>query len=86
MQQQAIIFTKDNASFIADSLIDFTAQELLDEYDHMFNPNRGIVLVKSVMDDGIAVLSHVVTTSMFFANAKPVHMLTDTYFTDVVQL
>jgi hypothetical protein len=87
MHQQAIIFTKDNASLITDNLIDYTdPYVLLAEYDHLFTMNRNLILVRSVMADGQAVLSYVVATSMFNANAKPVAPLTDTHFTDVVQL
>lgn len=84
--QQAIIFTKDNAQLIADQLTYYTAKDLLSDYDHMFTMNRNLVLVRDVMDDGTKLLSHVVATSMFFANAKPVSPLTDDTFTDVVQL
>lgn len=86
LTQQAIIFTKDNASLIADSLIEYTAQQLLDDYDHLFTMNRNLVLVRSLFDDGSAVLSHVVATSMFEANARPVSPLTHDSWTDVIQL
>lgn len=86
MLQQAIRFTKDNFSDIADTLIDFTDHDLLNEYGYMFNTNMNYVLVRSVFDDGIAVLSHVVTESMFYANAKTTAELNDTTFVDVVQL
>jgi hypothetical protein len=86
LTQLAIIFTKNNADLIAASLSDYTAQELLDEYDYMLKEFNNLVLVRSDFGDGASVLSHVVTTSMFYANAEPLTMLTDYHFTEVVQL
>jgi hypothetical protein len=86
MLQQAIIFTKDNFSDIADSLIDFTDHDLLNEYGYLFYKNEKHVLVRSVCENEIAVLSHVVTESMFYANARTTAELNDKTFVDVVQL
>jgi hypothetical protein len=86
MHQQAIIFMKDNASLIADQLIDYTnPEDLLNDYGYMLNPSNVIILVRSVFEDGVAVLSHVVTMSMFLANATA-SALSDTEFNDVTQL
>lgn len=85
MRQQAIIFTKDNASLIADLVDHTTPEELLEDYGYMLNPSTMIILVRSLFDDGVSVVSHVVTMSMFFANATA-STLSDTEFNDVTQL
>ena len=84
MLNQAIIFTQDNAQHIADQLKYYTAQELLDDYGYMFENNMTIVLVREFLD-GMPLLSHVVTESMFLANADTLNVLTDHTFTKVVQ-
>jgi len=84
-KQQAIIFTKDNANLIADSLSFYTAKDLLDDYGYMLKPGTVLILVRDVMDDGTKLVSHVVTMSMFLANAKA-ETLSDSDFNDVTQL
>jgi hypothetical protein len=86
MLQQAIIFTENNAALIADTLVDYTTPEaLLDDYGYMLLPGTTNVLVRSVFEDGTAVVSHVVRKSMFFANAYPAELLNDKTFVRVVQ-
>lgn len=85
-KQQAIIFTKDNAELIAKLTNLYTAKDLLDDYGYMFNEkNTSLVLVADVMDSGEVLVSHVVTHSMFNANATA-PLLTDVAFHDVTQL
>lgn len=86
MLNQAIIFTKDNVSTITDTLIDYTdPAELLAEYQWMLNKHGHLVLGKDVMLDGIAVLSYVITESMFRAN-QPDVKLNDQSFTTVYEI
>ena len=91
MRQQAIYFTRFNASRITDALIDYTdPADLLAEYSYMFDgypSDYKLVLVK-VMPLGTtqSVLSHVVRESMFHANATTTEPLTDEYFVEVIQL
>jgi len=86
MLNQAIIFTQDNAKLITDTLIDYTdPYVLLAEYEYMFEKNNKLVLAKDVMGDGQAVLSYVVTESMFRAN-NPAIELNDQTFTTVYEI
>jgi hypothetical protein len=86
LKQQAIIFTQDNISLIAEDLVDYTnPEDLLEDYGYMLQPGTTNVLVRSVFEDGTAVVSHVVRESMFYANATA-RLLTDTAFHDVTQL
>ena len=86
MLNQAIIFTQNNASLIADSLIDYTtAQDLLDAYDSMFANNTKLVLARDVLSDGQSVVSYVVTESMFRAN-NPDIQLSHLHFTTVYKI
>jgi hypothetical protein len=84
-KQEAIIFTKDNAELIAGQLAYTTAQDLLDDHDYLFQPGTVLVLVRDVFDDGLTLLSHVVTMSMFLANATASE-LSDSTFNSVTQL
>lgn len=86
IQQQAIRLTKDNVSVISDSISDFTAQDLLDEYGYMLDNNINVILVRAFTETGVAVLSHVVSESMFYANARPVAELDDKTYVYVEQL
>lgn len=86
LTQQAIIFTKDNASLIAD-LVDYTtSEELLNDYGYMLQPGTTNVLVRSVFEDGTVIVSHVVRQSMFYANAMTTEELGDQKFVKVTQL
>lgn len=82
MKQEAIIFTRDNADTIAARLIEYTAEELIDEYKWMLKDNPALVLARDVLDDGVGVLSYVVTRDMFERN-NPGIQLTAGHFTHV---
>ncbi len=83
--QEAIKLTKDNVSVAAERLIDYTAQDLLDEYNYMLTQFPYVVLGIDVMDD-VAMLSYVVTQSSFDANARTINELNDQTYETVVQL
>jgi hypothetical protein len=87
MLNAAIVFTRENASIIADSLIEYTAQELLDEYDYMLsNPDiKTVVLGRNTMSDGISMVSYVVTGRSFREN-NPGIELNDHTFTTVYEI
>jgi hypothetical protein len=86
MIQQAIYFTQDNASAISATLIDYTdPTELIDDHKHLFRKDEKLVVVKSVMPNGLAVLSHVIPESMFWANAHATDLNENT-FVNVSQL
>jgi hypothetical protein len=85
IQQQAILFTKNNADLIADQLSYTTAQDLLDEYEALLDKFETLVLVRDMLDNGVTPLSHVVTISMFYANATATR-LAENYFEYVTQL
>lgn len=76
MQQLAIAFNKNNADIVAAGLDDFSASELLEEYDWMLNTHTNLVLCKNVLDDGYSLLSYVVTVDMFEKNAGTIHAVT----------
>lgn len=83
--QFAIKLTKDNAAYAAADLIDFTAQDLLDECNYMLNASINVVFVKAVID-GVSTYSHIVSESMFYANAKTENELNENTFELVTQL
>lgn len=85
MQQEAIRFTRDNASDIAE-MIDYTAQELLDEYKHLLDSNMNLVLARDILTSESVFLSYVVSESVFYANARTESPLNDTTFVKVIQL
>lgn len=85
MLQEAIIFTKDNAEFITNTLIDYTDPAvLLAEYEYMFAKNTTLVLAKDTMRDGQSCLSYVLSMSYFRAN-NPDIQLNDQTFTKVYE-
>jgi hypothetical protein len=84
MHKQAIIVTKDNVSNIADTLSDYSAQDILDEIIAPLTQEKTVVLVKHVFDGGVAVVSHIVFESMFYANMKTLAPLNDKTFVDAV--
>lgn len=86
IQQQAIIVTRDNVNDLADSLIDYSAQNILDEAEPLWNNHHVPILVREVVEPGVHVVSHIVSLSMFLANAKPADTLSDSTFVTVVQL
>lgn len=84
MLQQAIIVHVGNASEIAESLLDYSAQDILDELAYSLRRDRA-VLVREYFD-GLYVVSHIVTEDMFHANATTAVLLNDQIFTRVIQL
>ena len=83
MHKQAIIVTKDNLSIIADSLVDYSAEDILAETIAPLNQGKTVVLVKHIIGD-VAVVSHIVFESMFYANMKTLAPLNDQTFVDAV--
>lgn len=83
MQQHAIIFNKDNAEVVADSLTIESASDLLEEHGWYLDKWTNLVLCKDVLEDGFAATSYVVTYSMFEANTMPVANLNDKTYTFV---
>jgi hypothetical protein len=82
MLQQAIVFTKENASAIAETLIEYpTAQDLLADYEYMFNKDMPLVLGRDTMSDGVSVLSYVITESYFRANNPDIQLNDHTFVT-----
>ena len=86
MLQQAIRFTQDNLSDIADTLIEYTPETLENDYAYLLSNNFKYVLVREEVYPGEFLLSHVVTESMFYANATTTDPLNDKNFVQVVQL
>lgn len=83
MQQLAIAFNKNNADIVAASLDDYSASELLEEYEWMLNTHANLVLAKDVLDSGFSCISYVVTTDMFEKNAPTAIELNDQTYTPV---
>lgn len=82
MNQEAILFNRNNAHLVAANLNDYTADELLEEYDWMFTMHTQLVLVRDVQADGFSSVSCVVTEDMFQTNApKPTPTLNAETFT-----
>ncbi len=84
MLQQAIIVHVNNASEIAESLLDYSAQDILDELAYSLRRDRAVLVRESF--DGLYVVSHIVTEDMFYANATTAVPLSDQIFTRVTQL
>jgi hypothetical protein len=84
--QQAIRVTRDNVSAIADSLIDYSAQDILDDCNYMLERSINVILVRFIHEPGVHTVSHIVSESMFYANARPVAELNDQTFVTVEQL
>lgn len=82
MKQEAILFTASNAALIATQLNDYTAQELLEEYDDWMLTHHEVVLARDVLSTGFASISYVVTRDMFERN-NPGITLNATTFTHV---
>jgi hypothetical protein len=83
MHKQAIIVTKDNVSDIAATLVDYSAEDILAEAHLPLNQGKIVVLVKHIIGD-VAVVSHIVFESMFYANMTPLAPLNDKTFVDAV--
>lgn len=84
MHKQAIIVTKDNVSSIADTLVDYSAQDILDEALAPITQGKTVVLVKHILEENVAVVSHIVFESMFYANMNALAPLNDKTFVDAV--
>lgn len=81
MQQLAIAFNKNNINVVAASLDDYSASELLEEYEWMLNMHTNLVLAKDVLDSGFSCVSYVVPTHMFEKNAPTAIELNDQTYT-----
>jgi hypothetical protein len=81
--QEAILVTLDNVSYIASTLLDYTAQDILDECERPLHEGNTLVLVRF---PGYSTVSHIVRESMFRANATTTAELNDKTFVPVVQL
>ena len=79
LQQFAILFHKENAETVAEPLIDYTAEELLEEYKYMFESNDTLVLCRDELESGKSVLSYVVTIGMFCRNTPGIDLNHKTY-------
>lgn len=82
MNQEAILFSRINAADIAAQLSDYTADELLEEYEYMLKTHYFLVLARDVLPGGFASVSYVVTREMFDTN-NPGIQLTTEHFTHV---
>lgn len=79
MNQEAILFTRINAANIAANLNDYTAQDLLEEYEWMLQIHHVLVLARDILDDGFASISYVVTREMFETNNPGIQISTETF-------
>lgn len=79
MIQEAITFTRINAPDIAAKLTDYTAEELLEEYEEMLEIHHILVLARDVLDSGFASISYVVTQGMFETNNPGIKLTTERF-------
>lgn len=84
MIQEAIQLTENNIDWIAQTLSDYTADDIRSECEYMLKSSIVPVLVTTVRDDRRYV-EHIVSLSMFFSNATADQLNTITYVT-VTQL
>jgi hypothetical protein len=84
MLQQAILVSHDNAAEIAATIASNPVQDIFDELDKYDNTTQ-LVLVREAFSRGF-LIGHIVTKSMFWANATTVTgTINDETFTEVVQ-
>lgn len=80
MIQDAILFTKDNADMIVAHLTDYrTVDDLLEDYNYMFETHDVLVLGRDTNSHDFANVSYVVTQSMFKANQPNIQLNDQTF-------
>lgn len=86
MIQEAILVTENNIPAIADSVVDYTAEDIQEEIGYMLRSSIKPVFVRNVHSSGVATTSHIVSVSMFYSNVTTTSELNDQTYVQVVQL
>ena len=82
MHQDAILFTRINAAMIAETLTNYTTQDLLEDYGYELEAHHVVVLARDVQDGGFVSVSYIVTPEMFETNNPGIKLSTE-HFTFV---